>query len=111
MNPEVMQLLMGVGVMLAVSVVGGLVILRYRRKLTAEESAESDATIMESMRRAVDRGEMTQAEFDAIRARMIERMTGRAPVSSEDGSGSPGATETGEAPAETDPSPPRDPQG
>lgn len=88
--------LVWVGVLLVVAVIGGLVVLMFRRRLlSGDDSAPAQMGLMESLRRMRDEGKMTTEEFDAARralagkgrARTIPGAppTGAPPASGEDG--------------------------
>lgn len=58
--------------------VGGGALLAYRRRLFARD-AGAESGILNSLRGMRDRGQITQAEFDAARKRMAARVAGVAP--------------------------------
>lgn len=72
------EALVWVGVLLLVTILGGLAILWYRRRVLArEEASAQDAGAMESLRKMRDSGRMTQEEFDAVRRAMIAKIKSR----------------------------------
>jgi len=71
-----------IGVLIVVAVLGGLLVMRYRRSLFGAEESLSDGTegLMRSLRAMRDRGEISQEEFDATKRRMVERIRKSAPA-------------------------------
>jgi hypothetical protein len=64
-----------VGTLIAISIIAGIVIMRIRRSILAKATHDrEDLRMMESLRRMRDSGEMTEAEFQAARKRMISKM-------------------------------------
>lgn len=84
------QLWLGVGIMIALTIVAGLLLMRYRRGvLGASADPESGEGIMQMLRRARDRGEMTEEEYQAARRKLVGEMAARM-GSGREGSGGPG---------------------
>jgi uncharacterized membrane protein len=72
---DVGQLLMWVGILIVAVVIGTIVLLIIRRHMGANRSDETAAySTMEQMRTMVDRGEMSQQEFEQVRKAMAERI-------------------------------------
>lgn len=65
--------LLWAGVLIVVAMVGGVVIAMVRRNMLGEPDAGDDGSMLDQMRRMVDRGEMSQQEFDLARRKIIER--------------------------------------
>ena len=60
-----------IGVLIVVTVVGGLGLMWYRRSLLAASQAETSEGFMESIRRLRASGEMSEEEFQAVRRNLI----------------------------------------
>lgn len=66
------QLWLGVGLMIALTIIAGLILMRYRRGvLQAQADSESGEGLLQMLRRARDRGEMTEEEFQAARRKLV----------------------------------------
>lgn len=65
-----------VGVLILVTLIGGIAMTIARRRMFADDDTQQDAGLMDHLRSMADRGEMTHAEFDAARRRLIERASG-----------------------------------
>ncbi|RMH28173.1 MAG: SHOCT domain-containing protein [Planctomycetota bacterium] len=79
------SLLIWVGALIVVALFGGLVMLAVRRRMFNEPDAAADAGLMEQLRRMLERGEMTQDEYDLARRKIVERARGNpAPRSKSD---------------------------
>ncbi len=65
-----------IGVLIVIAVLGGLLVMRYRRTLFGAEEPLSDGTegLMRTLRAMRDRGEISQEEFDATKRRMVEKI-------------------------------------
>ncbi|MBL8965040.1 MAG: hypothetical protein KF787_03250 [Phycisphaeraceae bacterium] len=89
--------------LIVVAMVGGVVIMAVRRRLLARDSGAGDETLMESLRRLRDRGEMSRAEYEStvrtIARRAASRPSGSA--STEPGSSGGMAGVTGQSPKPT----------
>lgn len=73
-----------VGILVAVVVGAGVAIMAIRRRLLSKSGAlEAAGSLLDSLRAMRDRGEMTDEEYEAARVaardRMAERLTGRPP--------------------------------
>lgn len=68
------SVLLWVGVLVAVCVAGGLVMVAVRRKMLAEDSRRDDGSMLDHLRDQVARGELSQDEFDAIKRRVVARL-------------------------------------
>lgn len=72
---DILPVMGWLGLLIVVTVVGGLVVLALRKRMLAKASPAADeASLMDSLRAMRDRGEMTSEEFEATRRAMIERM-------------------------------------
>ena len=70
------QVLLYVGLLLLVLLAGAVTVFLLRRKLLGSESSVDTTTgLMESMRQLRDSGQMTQAEYDAARKTMAQRVS------------------------------------
>ena len=66
------QLWLGVGLMIALTIIAGLILMRYRRGvLQAQAESEGGEGLLQMLRRARDRGEMTEEEFQAARRKLV----------------------------------------
>lgn len=64
-------------VMIGAVMAGGLFILLIRRRLFAKDSpSDHSASVMESLRSMRDSGQISTAEYDAMRKRMVEKIKG-----------------------------------
>jgi uncharacterized membrane protein len=69
------EILLWVGVLIGAILLLAVVIFAVRRRtLHRSDDAESDATVMESLRTMRDSGQMTNEEFDAARRAMVEKI-------------------------------------
>lgn len=72
---DVGQLLLWIGILIVAVVIGTLVLLMIRRHLGGHRRDDTAAfSTMEEMRKMVDRGEMSQEEFEQVRKAMAERI-------------------------------------
>lgn len=71
------SVLLWLGVLILVTVAGGLMLMWYRRRVLGKVGVEDESTFMDELRKARDSGEMSQVEFDAARRQMIARMRGK----------------------------------
>ena len=60
-----------IGILIVVTIVGGLGLMWYRRNLLAAAQAGNDEGFMESIRRLRASGEMSEEEFQAVRRNLI----------------------------------------
>lgn len=66
------QLWLGVGLLIALTIIAGLILMRYRRGvLRADADSEGGEGLLQMLRRARDRGEMTEEEFQAARRKLV----------------------------------------
>lgn len=73
-NTPVSSVLLWVGVLIAVILVGSLGVFALRRSVLGDAPASGDdAGLMDQMRRMVERGEMTQDEYDKARRTIVEK--------------------------------------
>ena len=79
------SVLIWVGALIVIAMAGGLVMLSVRRRMFSEPQTGADAGLMEQLRRMVERGEMTQDEFDRARRKIVERAGGGVPPPTETG--------------------------
>ncbi|MGD1917254.1 MAG: hypothetical protein ACFCBV_13855 [Phycisphaerales bacterium] len=90
------QFLLWVGILIVVVVIGTLGLLMLRRRLGASGDQGHDGfSAMEQMRAMVERGEMSQEEFDQVRKSMAAKIRSDADQTRQD------SGPRGEAPAET----------
>jgi hypothetical protein len=62
------------GVLIAVIMVGGLLLMWLRRRMFMADSMEQAGGLMESLRKMRDTGQMSQEEYDAARKAMAARV-------------------------------------
>lgn len=73
-NSPVSSVLLWVAVLIALLLVGTIGVFALRRSILADRGGSPDhGGLMEQMRRMVDRGEMTQDEFDLARRTIVEK--------------------------------------
>jgi hypothetical protein len=73
-NP--LRLVYVIGILILLVLALGLIALHLRKRLLADDAADASAgSLLEQMRGMLKRGEITQAEFDSMRRRMVERMS------------------------------------
>lgn len=73
-NSPVTSVLLWVGVLMVLVLVGAVAIFAFRRSVLADRGAGADnAGMLEQMRRMVEKGEMTQEEFDQARRAIVQR--------------------------------------
>lgn len=63
-----------VAILIVVAFAGGLAILWIRKRLLAKDHPAAAGSLMDQLRGMLERGEMTQAEFDATRKAMVKKM-------------------------------------
>ncbi len=72
------RILIAVGLLILVVLAFGLFALRLRRRLLADDSSgPTGQLLLDDLRQMLKRGEITQAEYDAMRQRMAARMSAR----------------------------------
>lgn len=77
-STPVTAILLWVVILIAVLLVGAIGIAALRRSMFSDHTHQPDnAGLMEQMRRMVERGEMTQAEYDQARRAIIEKAKAR----------------------------------
>lgn len=81
------QVLLWIGVLIIVTIGGGLIVLAVRRRMTGNtDELDAAGSLMERLRAMRDRGEISPAEFEqtraALRARMKQQLS--SPVSPAD---------------------------
>lgn len=67
------DIIMWVAILAALMIAGGMVIMLLRRRLFTQETG-GDETLMQSLRRMRDTGEMSQEEFEATRKSLIAKV-------------------------------------
>src|SRR5437868_4412734 len=68
--------LIWIGALIAVTFMGGFIILAIRRRLLSKSGAADDASsLFDQLRAMRDRGQMTNEEFEAARRSMREKLT------------------------------------
>jgi uncharacterized membrane protein len=72
----VSQAWLWVGILIVVTVVAGLVLMQYRRRVLSQQSTESGEGFMESLRTLRANGEMSEDEFQSIRRKLLAQMAG-----------------------------------
>ncbi len=78
-NTPIGSVLLWVGVLIVFVLLGALVIFALRRSVLGERPGSGDdAGMLEQMRRMVERGEMSQDEYDRTRRAIVEKAQGRA---------------------------------
>lgn len=64
-----------VGILIVVTIAGGLALMWYRRRVLAAASTEGAEGFMETMRRMRASGEMSEEEFQAVRRNLVAGMS------------------------------------
>lgn len=73
-NSPVTSVLFWAGVLIVLVLVGAIVIFAMRRSVLGDRGAGPDNSgMMEQMRRMVEKGEMTQEEYDRARRAIVQR--------------------------------------
>ncbi len=75
-----MPVLLWLGVLIGITLAGGLLLMWYRRKVLGHDGQEDQGGFMDELRRARDRGEMSDVEFEAARRQMIAKLRGAGSV-------------------------------
>lgn len=79
------QLWLGVGLLIALTIIAGLILMRYRRGvLGAAADSEGGESLLQMLRRARDRGEMTEEEFQAARRKLVGDLAAKVKAPSKD---------------------------
>ncbi len=71
------DVLLAVGLLIVLTMVLGLLVMRARRRLLARHEAHDQLSLMESLRRMRDRGDMSVEEFERARKALIDRAARR----------------------------------
>lgn len=71
------QFIIWVGVLIAASIVGGLIMLAVRRRMLSQDRDELDGSLLDQLRKDLREGKLTQDEYDAIKRRMAQQMAER----------------------------------
>lgn len=73
-NSPVSSVLLWVAVLIALLLAGAMGVFALRRSILADRGGKPDhGGLMDQMRRMVERGEMTQDEFDLARRTIVEK--------------------------------------
>ncbi len=70
---DVTPVFVWLGVLLVGMIAGGLLILWLRRRMLAKSDHDAGAGLMDSIRKMRDTGQITTAEYDAMRQSMIRK--------------------------------------
>jgi predicted nucleic acid-binding Zn ribbon protein len=62
-----------VGVLIALVIAGGVVVMLLRKRLLAKDDASADVGLFDALKQMRDRGEMTQEEYEAARRKVVEK--------------------------------------
>ncbi|MEM9372683.1 MAG: SHOCT domain-containing protein [Planctomycetota bacterium] len=84
MNPTT-SILLWAGLLIALAMIGGFVIMVFRRRALGRNEKPSDVGLIEQLRGMVERGEMTAEEFDRARRKIVERAAASAERDGDDG--------------------------
>lgn len=68
-----------VAILIVVAFVGGIAILLVRKRLLAKDHPAAAGSLMDEIRGMLERGEITQAEFDATRRAMVKKLAAAHP--------------------------------
>lgn len=79
-RPATIDVLVAVGLLIVCTVVLGMLVMRARRRLLARHETHDELSLMESLRRMRDRGDMSIEEFEQARRALIGRATRRPPT-------------------------------
>jgi uncharacterized membrane protein SpoIIM required for sporulation len=66
-------ILLWAGILIVLAMLGGFAITVVRRNMLGDHTPNDAGSMMEQMRKMVDRGQMTQQEFDLARRKIVER--------------------------------------
>jgi hypothetical protein len=79
-KPDVAAILLLIGIILILVIVGGLFLLHLRRRILETHSGpQQHGGLLDDLRAMLERGEISQEEFDSTKAAMAARLTGKAP--------------------------------
>jgi hypothetical protein len=70
------SVLIWVGVLMTLTLLGGLAVLWYRKQVLSKAAESDPGTLMEQFRRMRDSGEMSAEEFEATKRAMVAKMRG-----------------------------------
>jgi uncharacterized membrane protein len=68
------DIVLWVAVLVVIAFVGGILILWVRKKTLAKDHPAAAGSLMDQLRTMLQRGEITQAEFDATRKAMVKKL-------------------------------------
>ena len=66
-----------IGVMIGALVIAALVLLIFRRRVLAKDSGGVSAGMLDELRAMLQRGDLTQEEFDAAKAAMVAKLAAK----------------------------------
>jgi Short C-terminal domain len=69
------EVILWVAILILVAFLGGMVILWIRKKMLAKENPADAGSLLDHLRAMLQRGEITQEEFDATKKAMVKRLT------------------------------------
>lgn len=75
-SPPLGSVLIWVGVLMTLTLIGGLAVLWYRKQVLSKPQESDPGTLMEQFRRMRDTGEMSAEEFEATKRAMIAKLRG-----------------------------------
>lgn len=76
--PAMGPVLVWIGVLIAITLLAGLGILWYRRRVLSTENAAGEGSLMEEFRRMRDSGEMTVEEYESARKVIVSKLSEKA---------------------------------
>lgn len=65
--------LLWIGLLILVVIVGSLVVVALRRKMLDNASADQETITMSDLRAMVEKGQLSQDEYDVMRAKMAKK--------------------------------------
>lgn len=74
-TPDPLRVVYAVGIVILLVVALGLVALQLRKRLLADDSPDSSGSMFDELRGMLKRGQITQAEYDSMRRRLVERVS------------------------------------
>ena len=75
------EIILWVAILILTAFLGGVLILWFRKKMLAKENPVDTGSLLDHLRAMLQRGEITQAEFDATKKALVKRLsTPRAPA-------------------------------
>ncbi len=80
-KPDLGPILLWIGAICVVALIGGVVLMAVRSRILEKEgtASEQQGRLLDDLRDALSRGDLTQAEYDAAKATMAARMAGKPP--------------------------------